>query len=362
MTDLMDRYYTPPELAVDIISKLHKDLSPRSCIDTACGGGNLLEAAVKTFPRINCIGIDKDKTAIQRLKRKRPDWLLSVGDMLEESSFARTQAMSMRNNTDLLFINPPFSHNRRKKVNTVYAEKSIKASVAMAHILTSLRVFQPKLGSLIILPESVIYSDVDEIARNLLMAQYRVDIVDELKNDTFSGTRANSVVVNLIPTCALSSRKIDRLRKIPKKILGTMRICRGGLPVFEATPCSNGVPLFHTTDIRNRISRKYIDNRVLVKPLNRGLIAGWVILLPRVGIPDFDSITPIHLGRTVQMSDCVIALRFSDKSKAQSMADVVKRCWIDFVALYKGTGARYTTVSRLTDWVEKKSWIVNVVK
>ena len=88
-----------------------------------------------------------------------------------------------------------------------------------------------------------------------------------------------------------------------------------------------------------------------MKSIARGIVAGSVILIPRVGVPLFESLQPVYLRSTVQLSDCVIALRFHSMKVAISFSTAMTRRWGELVRLYRGTGARYITVARLQGWL-----------
>ena len=138
--------------------------------------------------------------------------------------------------------------------------------------------------------------------------------------------------------------------------VGELRVCRGGIPVHEALCYGRGKSYIHSTDIFNLVVSKSGNRRKKVKSSHRGIVKGWVILLPRVGVPCFDSMVPVFLREDNQLSDCVIALKFKSKRQAILCSEVVQGKWKGFLENYRGTGARYTTVDKLCTWLDKNGW------
>ncbi len=344
MLDL-DRYYTPRELAEELLSDC-KPLEPSICVDSTCGEGNLLEAANTVFGSIQCIGIDKDKKAINALRRRKPQWTLSVADLLNPNSVKKTSVATKYLNSDLLILNPPFSIGRKKSHSVEFKGKEIKSSIAMAHVLTSLELFKPKQGAFLIVPESLLYSETDGLARELLFSDYSCTEKGELHCSTFSGARVRSVAIKLTPGVSCRSKVISNLCN--EKILKA-KVIRGGLPVHEKFYDCNGMPYVHTTDLSVLYKESDITSLSKVSKCTRGHVDGWVILIPRVGIPHLNMLKPVFLECTVQLSDCVIALSCKSKTSANNLVKRINSNGELFENHYKGTGARYTTISRLKD-------------
>lgn len=347
----LDQYFTPKDIAERIIKEsiLTK---PKICVDSTCGSGRLLEAAYNAFEDVTCVGIDKDKNVIRSLRRKQPDWILSVGDLLQPSSFNKTRVLSLYTKSDLLVLNPPFSHGNRKSVSIEFENKNFKGSIAMAYILKSFELFRPKHGSIIIVPESILYSDTDACARSLIAENNKIDVLAELDINTFKGTRARSTVIRVIPS-DLKSNYAEHHRIKPKPLLRTT-IIRGGLPVHDAVIINKGTPFIHTTNLK-QVGCSSIKSYQRVEPIQRGLVSGWMILIPRVGIPDKSSIKVVYFKSKIQLSDCVISLRCNSEKEAIKIERRLSLHWTSFVDLYRGTGARYVTIRRLRNWLESRN-------
>ena len=348
MLDL-DRYYTPREIAEDLLTDC-MPLAPNVCVDSTCGEGNLLEAANTVFGNVQCIGLDKDKRAINNLRRRQPEWTLSVADLLNPKSIKRTYVAANYLKSDLLILNPPFSLGKKKSHDVEFKGERIKSSIAMAHVLTSLELFRPKQGAFVIVPESLLYSEIDESARNLLFSDYDCSEIGDLHCSTFHGARARSVAIRLKPGVLSFSDNIS-FSGVEKTL--KVNIIRGGLPVHEKVNNRKGLPYIHTTDLSILFKENNILRLLKVSRCSRGTVKGWVILIPRVGLPQQNTIKPVFLESEVQLSDCVIALSCGSKTNANKIEKRINSNWDYFVNHYKGTGARYTTLSRLKGCISK---------
>lgn len=147
----LDQYYTPKEVAEDLVANLGFG-TPKVCVDSACGEGSLLRAASRAFKTVSCVGVDKDRNAITRLRRRHPDWILSVADILIPGTVRWPQRGLASPRCDLLLLNPPFSLRAIKYVLIRWKGEVICCSVAMAHVLRSIDLFPPALGIAAIVP------------------------------------------------------------------------------------------------------------------------------------------------------------------------------------------------------------------
>lgn len=343
----LDQYYTPEEVAIDAIES-GSQMEPSVCVDSTCGSGNLLSAAESVFANIDCIGVDKDRNIIKSLKRKNPSWTLSSADMLQPSSYKKTLAYSYSSDCDLLLLNPPFSHGNRKSIPVEYMGTMQKCSVAMAYVLHSFNAFRPQHGAIIIVPESVLYSDTDKSARQALSRNYATQIIKELHCTTFRGTRARATVIRLAPEPKPRSIPFTE-GHLPFK--RRVEIVRGGLPVHQMNEAKTGIPFIHTTAM-SQLKYKVDDTLLhLTPPFTRGIINGHFVLLPRVGVPIRNHLRPHYSKGDIQLSDCVIAIRCRTKNEARETARLLKDYWDNLELLYRGTGARYITVERLGNFL-----------
>jgi predicted RNA methylase len=355
----LDKYYTPSSVATSIIEKsLFK--SPRVCVDSTCGSGRLLEAAHNAFNNVKCVGLDKDKKVIASLKRKNPEWVLSVADLLNVNSYRQTRAYASQEGCDLLLLNPPFSHQGRKNIEISYMGTELKGSIAMAHILKSFELFNPKQGAIIIAPESLLYSETDSTARRILKNEYSIKTIGELESKTFRGARVHSVAIQLLrKEINIIDDSSEAINSLSTNALLTTKITRGNLAVFkfEATPY--GRPFIHSTNLLELAKNSGACPLPIGTCTDKKLMSGWVLLLPRVGSPNINALKSFYLNQDVQISDCVISLSFAGKDASLEAEKRILAYWQEFSALYRGTGARYITLSRLKEWLMSKLIITN---
>lgn len=345
-----DKYYTPPRVASRVANALGvHDIAV--CADTACGDGSLLRAVERRFPRVQCVGMDRDHLAVRKLRRQRPHWVLSIGDTLSARSRASSSMFAFRGACDAIVANPPFSMGQAKGV---VRPDGRRCSLAMAHLLASLQTLDPGGAAVAILPESSMYSEMDEVARCELRANWTIEILGGMKNSTFRGARANALLVRLERRTRWASRALGlegRFEGIARPRL-SCRVARGGLPVHEAHEDEEGIPYIHSTGI-GAVNAGAIFKLRRVRPIPRGLVIGPCVLLPRVGVPSMAPLRVALLRREAQLSDCVIALRFSDVKSARIAVAILNRQLASLQRTYVGTGARFVTVARLASWLSR---------
>lgn len=343
----LDRYYTPDDVALHAMQMCKPSKAPTICVDSTCGTGRLLDAASNVFQGVQCVGFDRDREAIALLRKRRPDWILSTGDLLSNRSY-RTSRVANNKGVDLLALNPPFSQTEKKSIEIEFDGQVIKSSIAMAYLLRSLTLFKPMCGAVAILPESLLYSEIDSQARSILANTYSSSLIADLKATTFHGARARASIVRYVPGRAL-------IRTIAKKAKAQehkfpVRLLRGHLPMHLAARHRFGIPLLHTTDLREIVARG-THSHAKFENRSSKLLCGWSVLVPRVGCPTLELIRAVHMASPVQLSDCVIALQCRTRDDARSLAKLIAADWLNFQGMYKGTGARYVTVSKLRDWL-----------
>jgi len=285
------------------------------------------------------------------LRRFHPDWALSVADVLQPHSCRRAVALQNTGPCDLLLLNPPFSLHGAKRVSVEFEGEATWSSVAMAHIMRSLTLFEPRQGAIAIVPESLMFSDTDALAREKLSEFYSLEVIESLPRTTFFGVRANALVVRLSHGGRVGHTDERRPCCLPEKIREGLVIVRGGLPRFEASYAHEGLPYVHTTDFRDARVEATLVTLPRVTPIGRGVVTGSVILVPRVGLPKRATTMATYLRRKVQLSDCVIAIRFPSIRDARACEAALHKHWESFEGLYRGTGARYVTVHRLERWL-----------
>ncbi len=352
----LDQYYTPESVARRMLEYAALPATPSVCADSTCGNGRLLRAANDVFGGVECVGIDRDRRTITALRRNNPDWLLTVGDLLNRKRYGRQFAEFIPPTVDLLVLNPPFSQGNKKSVDITYRGDSFKGSVAMAYLLRSIELFNPTHGAVAIVPESLMYSETDEFSRKLLSESFSIQRIADLHSCTFRGARANAIAVQILPSGdPVVTKQFTSLRK-PLRI----RLTRGGLPVHIMKRSPRGIPFVHSTEIRKILNGANESDFLLTEDCLKGRIVGWAILIPRVGVAEKGLVQAVNIRLPIQLSDCVIALECKNKLVAQELETRIHESWDDFRDLYKGTGARYVTMSRLSAWLNFKNVDVEI--
>lgn len=324
----LDRYYTPEDVARLAFEKCDFDATPRSCVDSSCGTGRLLDAVNEAFGEVTTIGVDRDANAIRALRRRRPNWLLAKGDLLCKKSFSNGFGRIVPRSVDLLVLNPPFSQVANKHLEFTYEGSSLRGSLAMTYLFRSLEIFAPKVGALAVVPESLVWSETDAGARATLLNEFRYREIASLKCNTFRGARANATIIELNRwNGPAAPRYVPQRPETP--IWARVQLVRGAMPVHMANYSTEGVCFLHTTDIRKMLVPHGISALRRVSHVAKGLVAGWTILLPRVGMPDATLVRAIFLREKVQLSDCVFAICCPRVDVAEAVAALIQSKWDD---------------------------------
>ncbi len=344
-----DKYYTPTPLASRALERAQLMRKPAVCADTACGSGSLLIAAEDVLGAKHCVGIDNDPLAIRRLRRARPDWRLYVGDLLKRHRAPPTDFPDATYGADLLVLNPPFSLGHRKYVPVKYSGQLVKCSVAMAHILRSLELFRPNQGAIAVIPESLLYSNTDQHARELLERSFSIAELLHLSIYTFKGARVNSLFVQFA-THGNTPKPSAEISTTQEKPI-TATIVRGGLQMHSAKPSSSGARVIHSTSLRSLSIDGISSISQRTSSTAKGRVSGWMLFLPRVGLPNKEAFQAVYSIDEIQLSDCVIGLVFRSRTAASEAQRRVHSNWSSLLSMYRGTGARYITIDRLVDWL-----------
>ncbi len=348
-------YYTPEPLA-RLVARSIRVRRPRAVLDPAAGDGALLLATVARFPAIDALAIDIDRRAVGRIRQALPNCVASVCDALSPRSVSKSRVWGFRACVDVVVANPPFGSLSGPRLVTVPAwGEKVRCGVGAAHILSAILRFLPK-QFVAVVPDSMLHSARDARARDLIASRYSFDLVQSLGNGYFGGAGASVSLVKLnrrrgVVTQSATKSAVEAEGKGVESVLLT----RGGLPMHDAEEVSSGgVPLMHTTNLGDSRQLK------LVKPLPRGVVSGPLILLPRVGLPAPRHLVVTKLGADHQLSDCVVALSCSTNRIASDVSRKLKENFDALRACWGGTGAQYTTLDKLRDYLTNLGITVKV--
>lgn len=343
----LDQYFTPESVAQRIVEAVEPSSESLLCVDPTCGSGNLLVACETVLADAACVGIDRDVRVIRNLRKAYPHWRLSVADLLSDRSLKSATVFRDMPPVSLLTLNPPFSQGGRKSLGLVFGGEQLRVSAAMGYVLRSLEVFRPQLGAVAILPESLMYSEIDREARAAISARFAIRELFELRSSTFRGARARTVAVKILPSeaCPVPALQNGQLAQ------HSLKLVRGNLPVHDAKFGRSGASFIHTTDLADLIAGMSVLRRT--GAMCKRSVSGWQLLLPRVGMPKEHLVAPVFLRQRSELSDCVLGLG-ADVRVLERAAKIIRKDWAQFSSLYRGTGARYITVARLVDWFRER--------
>ena len=69
---------------------------------------------------------------------------------------------------------------------------------------------------------------------------------------------------------------------------------------------------------------------------------------------NIEKLSILNLATEVQLSNCVLAMTSHCSEDLKHLCSIIKRNHFEFKDLYRGTGARYLTKSRLEQWLIEK--------
>jgi predicted RNA methylase len=338
----LDQFFTPADVACRLAS-LIQPFTPLSVVDSNCGHGELLAACQSVSSCKTFAGMDIDNQVIRTLSSARPSWHLHGGDALTRKAWSAFEDPHFC----AAVLNPPFSLKSKRTSRTEFASTELVASPALSHVLAAIEFGRPKVIAAI-LPESCASSELDRIARARIEQAYDVEVVERLGSKTFPGAAANAFIARMVRR-GRSDLKATASGLVPGA--SRVEVVRGGLPVHLRVPqLHSGLPYVHSTDLRH-LCKSSIGALERVRPIGRGVLSGHFVLFPRVGVPALDALEAVSLHQRVQLSDCVMGLRCRSGQHAQRVAEFLQSNYIAFCGLYRGTGARYTTVAAVENWL-----------
>lgn len=354
-SERLDQFYTPRDTARELLA-LEPNLGEvRTIIDPACGAGSLLLSARERWPNARARGFDIDENVVARLKSDHTGLDLTTGSVYPTVKVSRK--WMDRAEHDLVVMNPPYTMERRRYVNVDLGDVNFRSGLAMAHVAAAITHLRPRLGVLAVMPESAFHSELDASIRDFLSATMRMVIGKNIPNHVFRGARARSVLCGWFQRSEGTANEPMTIQRwtntealqVPPRIL--VRLNRGNLPVFRAKKHRNGLRFLHSTDLAG-VAHDHDIPAFRVASLGGGQTSGIVVLLSRVGSPKREHVILVRLREEVQLSDCVIALEARTWEDARVVRRVIHDNWHSFSELYRGTGAPFVTMTRLTSWLQ----------
>ncbi len=338
---MKDSHYTPDVLADRLLSYINLEIV-KTIADFCVGNGALLKSAQKLKPSALYFGSDISKKAIRQLKKNYHNWQLSHCDFMNAKS--RKNAKVFRQNSDgfdLILLNPPFSCKGGTNYEVNFEDNKYNVSTSMYFVVESLKYLSKNGVLLAILPNSVAYSQKDRLIWNKLVSDYQLNILEQPLINLFENCSPNVILVSI------NTNKTKNIYKYPNRLshqINGVSLFRGKISMNTLNGSyQEGYLLIHSTNLRinSLVNLGYRTKNDLSK------IVGPAVLIPRVGLPNPQKICTIAKGESYVLSDCVIGIKTNSIKDAKKLMKLILYDWDKFKELYKGTGAKYTTLERL---------------
>lgn len=338
-----DSFYTPPLLADKLVKFIMPTRIARA-VDFCVGDGDLLKAVAKRYVDVELYGTDISDDALAKLSNDCPHWHLGKCDFKEDGSVGRVPFL--RDGLfDLIVLNPPFTCKGSVVEPITFDDVEFHVSTAMLFLMRAVRFLAPDGGLYAILPISCVYSIKDRKAWTYLKEHYNACILEEANKVSFTSKCAPNVVLVYVGHYRVKGLK--PLSGFDFSSLPVTSIVRGAVRMqnLNYSKSEKAVPLIHTTNLQNGT----LVNLKQIIPGQSGIVCGSGVVIPRVCNPNANKIALLDENLVYVLSDCVIVLRTATRTDAENLKRNIIVHWDDFVSVYKGTGAQYTTLERLKE-------------
>lgn len=316
--------------------------------DFAAGGGELLTAAMSLWPKRRFVATDISTRCVSSLCRREPKWLSGRCDFLLSTSRERCRPLkAVEGKVSLVLLNPPFSYRGGKYWIATVGSRSVRCSLALAFVITSLKYLARRGKIVAVLPAGCLTSEKDRGAWRELNAVCETEVLDANGRHTFVGCYPNTVIVRF--------RLRPRVQPLPDNASNckppspnaiSVRVHRGSTQMHTVNGelASRSNVLVHSTELKAgsvELSDRRIDGGRLV--------LGPSVLLPRVGQPNKSKVALFAEDTPIVLSDCVIALKCNHIRAARKVKEIIVENWTLIEKRYGGTCAKYITVADLSE-------------
>jgi hypothetical protein len=358
---MSDCTYTPPALAESLVDWVTV-ADPQLVADFAVGGGELLRAGQKRWTKARYIGTDIDRDIVTIVKRDHPNWNVSVLDFLGTDDLSPNKRMAgLLGSVDVILLNPPFTSRGGTRLPICHENIILQVSQAVAFVLRAIP-YLSKRGELIaILPIGSLHNQKDSSAWKMIERTHVVKIVARCPKDAFPLVSASTAIVLI----RRRSKKIIATTTHVKRSDGgdlVVEVLRGKIQMHTLiaveTKSRRSFPVVHTRQMRAHVLSQTIHQQIADSPDIRGRC----ILIPRVGAPALGKVVLADRRGGYCISDCVVALRCPTPEATASLYSLLRQEWPSLEHLYVGTGARFITLQRLSEWLESFRFKVVIVK
>ncbi len=332
-----DGYDTPEELVDQLFSLLPSDFSPARCLEPCAGLGSLANGIVARWPKCRLTLIDIHQPTVNELDSSFLSAQVYCSDFLTEPTLKLGKY-------DLAVVNPPFSITGAATVSVEVLGNVFESSPAAAFALKALASVVSGGYLVAVLPDSVFSSEKDREARKALALLGSFFALESIGKFPGCSAHVKLAVLKRNTSMALEYNELGTPKQMPVPLAG--QLFRGGLPVFKSRRKKYGVGVtyVHSTDLCHSDWIYAVDGpcRIIVGP---------AVLFPRVGALTAQHIVGLRKEFSIALSDCVFALKYESEEDVQAMIRGLRRRFSEFRRLYAGTGAPYTTISRLNPFL-----------
>lgn len=337
--------YTPSELADELILASSVGY-PRTVVDFCAGQGHLLISAQKIWPSASLFAVDIDPNVEGAVPGT--SWLCA--DFLDES-FDVLARYLFPDRFDLILLNPPFSFDRTQLHSARGSCSVQRCSVAFAFLFTALEYLERDGEVLAILPTSSLQSERDADSRQRLRNSHQCEVISAPKYDRFPGLDVSTYLLR-VRRKSRTSRIIEQPR-LQDDDIGKNDVLRGRISVKRSRRLLQDSlhSWIHTTSITSsRIVKRYkLPEYAHVR--DQAFLPKGSLVIPRVG-----KVRPGNIAVTTRreiLSDCLLGITFRKPSCANWILEYILGDFSNFLSIYGGTGAPYTTKRKLAEYVQR---------
>lgn len=346
---MFDKYYTDPRLASILVSLVPKSFEPVVVADFSCGEGSLLKAAKKKWKDIQIIANDYCPDTASELKIH--NWVVYNLDFLNSEQVNNSEIANYCGKVDLVLLNPPFNQDDIRLLHWNNCSENIQSSISLSFVYYSMHFLKENGYLIAILPNGCLTSDRDRLAFEFLSRKYTLEVVNKNCDSSFKNANPRVSIVKIKNT---KPNTLNYLTIDKSVIMRRLDIVRGNIQMHKVKSNKESeyyYPLVHTTNLKKgqvEVGKKIISSSTKI-------IRGPAVLLPRIGSFDQDKICYLPTHSEVAISDCIFAIVCDNEFQAEEVRAFLLETWVSFKDIYSGTGALYTTLSKLKNFFDGNS-------
>lgn len=346
---MIDRHYTPPDLAERALAACCVGFNPRTAADFTAGEGALLSAVRRRWPSCEVFANDTDSKALTRLSTLLDGAKLSSSNFLNPRSRAGSPLLrqARKSGVDLIVLNPPFSNRGGQRRFAALDQKTVSCGTAMAFVVAAIPYLAPDGRLLAILPTSCLTSERDEAAVELIRQRFDITELLPRTKESFRGCSVEVTGILIQQRGKIEAPGTIRSRGSALQPKVRADLFRGTIPAKSPERSSLSYSFVHTTNLRNQT----IDTSSIRRLSPTYVIDRPSVLVPRVGRPTLDKICVFDGHQSIVLSDCVFAILVETGSMANAIHKLICSQWDALATAYVGSCAPYLTRVRLKEFL-----------